>query len=128
MSLEGAPSALTQQNNILIYSAEGVPSLVAVPVAYFLLPNGQFECPFLNERDNQIIGARAFKGRGGDTEKKINFKQVFAAFYDCKNYMQAVIIFCLNVRGAHFVADVFRTHADTFLRLPLAPCQPTFRQ
>lgn len=39
---------------------------------------------------------RASRGRGGDTEKKLNFQQVFAAFYDYKNYLTAIIIFCLN--------------------------------
>ncbi|KAI8289520.1 hypothetical protein K4K60_008449 [Colletotrichum sp. SAR11_57] len=39
---------------------------------------------------------RAFKGRGEKREGKLNFKQAFAAFYDYKNYLQAMIIFCLN--------------------------------
>ncbi|CAG7932228.1 unnamed protein product [Penicillium olsonii] len=72
------------------------PTLVLAIVAYFYLPNGPFECPFLNEHDNHIIGQRAVIGRGRDQEKKINIKQAFAAFSDYKNYLQAAIIFCLN--------------------------------
>jgi hypothetical protein len=51
----------------------------------------------LNKRENEIVAARALAGRGHEEQGKLNFKQVFAAFYDYKNYLQAAIIFCLNV-------------------------------
>jgi hypothetical protein len=92
------PAALRNNWDLtLTLPEEGIPSLIGVFFAYFLLPNGPSECPFLNERENFIIGTRASRGRGGDTEKKVNFKQVFAAFKDYKNYLQAIIIFCFNV-------------------------------
>lgn len=65
-------------------------------MAYIYLPASPRECVFLDARQNDIIAARAIKGRGNDQQGKLNFKQVFAAFYDYKNYLQAVIIFCLN--------------------------------
>ncbi len=65
-------------------------------MAYFYLPASPSQCRFLSPRENQIISRRAFKARGEKQTGKLNFKQVFAAFYDYKNYMQAVIIFCLN--------------------------------
>lgn len=34
--------------------------------------------------------------RGERKQHAINFKQVFSAFYDYKNYAQAAIVFCLN--------------------------------
>ncbi|KAI9928607.1 hypothetical protein MW887_001822 [Aspergillus wentii] len=80
----------------LIFLIEGAPTIALAGVAYFTLPNGPFEVPFLNAKDNDIIGNRAVIGRGQDHEKQINFKQAFSAFYDYKNYLQAAIIFCLN--------------------------------
>ncbi|KAL4881367.1 allantoate permease [Aspergillus karnatakaensis] len=80
----------------LIFLIEGAPTIILAVVAYFYLPNGPFECPFLDESQNQIIGQRAVIGRGNDQEKKIDLKQAFAAFNDYKNYLQAAIIFCLN--------------------------------
>ncbi|KAH6967273.1 major facilitator superfamily domain-containing protein [Fusarium venenatum] len=63
----------------LLFIVEGIPTLFLAFVALYYLP-----------------AQRAIEGRGEDTEKKLNFSQVFAAFYDYKNYMQASIIFCLN--------------------------------
>ncbi|OJI89776.1 hypothetical protein ASPTUDRAFT_79671 [Aspergillus tubingensis CBS 134.48] len=80
----------------LLFIIEGIPTLILAVVAYFYLPNGPFESPFLTEQQNLIIGQRAILGRGRDQEKKVNFKQAFAAFKDYKNYFQAGIIFCLN--------------------------------
>lgn len=65
-------------------------------VVYFCLPPSSSQCRFLTARENEIISQRAIKGRGEKQEGKLNFKQVFAAFYDYKNYLQAAIIFCLN--------------------------------
>ncbi|KAF5009769.1 hypothetical protein FDECE_4042 [Fusarium decemcellulare] len=80
----------------LLFIVEGIPTLFLAIIAYFYLPASPRECVFLDARQNDIIGARAVKGRGQDQERKLNFKQVFAAFYDYKNYLQAIIIFCLN--------------------------------
>lgn len=76
---------------------EGSPTILLAVVAYFYLPNSPGECPFLTERENQIVASRAIKGRGNEAEQKLDFRQVFAAFYDYKNYLQAAIIFCVNV-------------------------------
>jgi hypothetical protein len=52
----------------------------------------------LDDRQNYIVGHRAQTGRGEKAEEmKLNFRQVFAAFFDYKNYLQAMIIFWLNV-------------------------------
>lgn len=75
---------------------EGIPTLFLATLAYYYLPASPSQCRFLTARQNEIISRRAIKGRGDDTERKLNFNQVFAAFYDYKNYMQAFIIFCLN--------------------------------
>ncbi|KAI8299345.1 hypothetical protein K4K59_002336 [Colletotrichum sp. SAR11_240] len=75
---------------------EGSPTILLAIVAYFYLPPSPSECRFLTPRQNEIISHRAFKGRGEKREGKLNFKQAFAASYDYKNYLQALIIFCLN--------------------------------
>jgi hypothetical protein len=72
------------------------------PIAYMFLPKGPGECRFLSKRENDIVRLRAISARGHEEKGKLNFKQVFAAFYDYKSYLQAVIIFCLNVRTSKF--------------------------
>ncbi|PSN65631.1 MFS general substrate transporter [Corynespora cassiicola Philippines] len=84
------------QNWQLLFLVEGAPTILLAVVAYYYLPASPSQCRFLTDRQNQIISQRAIKGRGEKRDGKLNFKQVFAAFYDYKNYLQAVIIFCLN--------------------------------
>lgn len=80
----------------LLFIVEGAPTIILAVVAAFILPNAPGQCRFLNNYESHIVAMRALKGRGDDSEKKLNFKQVFSAFYDYKNYLQAAIIFCLN--------------------------------
>ncbi|KAL4949480.1 major facilitator superfamily domain-containing protein [Aspergillus filifer] len=84
----------------LLFIIEGIPTILMAPVAFWYLPKGPGECRFLNERENAIVRLRAVQGRGAEEKGKLDFKQVFAAFYDYKNYLQAVIIFCLNAAFA----------------------------
>ncbi|KAL3480559.1 permease of the major facilitator superfamily [Aspergillus californicus] len=84
----------------LLFIIEGIPTLLMVPVAFRYLPKGPGECRFLTDRENEIVRLRAVKARGAEEKGKLNFKQVFAAFSDYKNYFQAVIIFCLNAAFA----------------------------
>ncbi|KAL4881369.1 major facilitator superfamily domain-containing protein [Aspergillus karnatakaensis] len=84
----------------LLFIIEGIPTILMAPVAYMFLPKGPGECRFLTERENEIIRLRALMARGVEEKGKLDFKQVFAAFYDYKNYFQAIIIFCLNAAFA----------------------------
>jgi len=77
-------------------NSEGAPTIFLAVVAYFFLPASPSQCRFLSPRENDIISRRAIKGRGEKRDGKLNVKQAFAAFYDYKNYLQAMIIFCLN--------------------------------
>ncbi|KAL3443594.1 major facilitator superfamily domain-containing protein [Aspergillus insuetus] len=79
---------------------EGIPTILMAPVAYWFLPKGPGECCFLTKRENDIVRLRALKARGREEKGKLDFNQVFAAFYDYKNYFQAIIIFCLNAAFA----------------------------
>jgi hypothetical protein len=88
-------SAATLINQLTRFE-EGIPTILLAVVAYFYLPAAPDRCRFLTRRQNEIVASRVVKSRGEEQQGKINFKQVFAAFYDYKNYMQAVIIFCLN--------------------------------
>jgi hypothetical protein len=81
----------------LFFLAEGIPTILMAPVAYWFLPKGPGECRFLTKRENEIVRLRALKARGREEKGKLDLSQVFAAFYDYKNYFQAVIVFCLNV-------------------------------
>lgn len=76
--------------------SEGAPTIILAVIAYFYLPASPSQSRFLSARENEIITRRAFQGRGEKQDGKLHFKQVFAALYDYKNYLQAMIIFCLN--------------------------------
>ncbi|KAF2160102.1 hypothetical protein M409DRAFT_70639 [Zasmidium cellare ATCC 36951] len=80
----------------LLFIIEGAPTIILALVAGYVLPKAPNKCRFLTARENEIVSSRAIKGRGQEEEGKLNFKQVFAAFYDYKNYLGAVIIFCFN--------------------------------
>ncbi|OOQ85003.1 putative pantothenate transporter [Penicillium brasilianum] len=80
----------------LLFIIEGIPTILLAPLALYFLPKGPGECRFLDKRQNEIIRLRALSARGHEEKGKVNMKQMFAAFYDYKNYVQAVIIFCLN--------------------------------
>lgn len=80
----------------LLFLVEGSPTIILALVAGYILPSAPNKCRFLTARENEIVSSRAIKGRGVEEERKLNFKQVFAAFYDYKNYLSAVIIFMLN--------------------------------
>ncbi|KAI9928605.1 hypothetical protein MW887_001820 [Aspergillus wentii] len=84
----------------LLFIIEGIPTLLVAPLALIFLPKGPGECRFLTKRENDIIRLRAFSARGHEEKGKLNMKQVFSAFYDYKNYFQAIIIFCLNAAFA----------------------------
>lgn len=77
---------------------EGIPAIVIAPLAWMFLPQGPGKCRFLTPRQNEIVHLRALSGRGYEENGKLNFQQIFAALFDYKNYFQAAIIFCLNVR------------------------------
>ncbi|KAI7779170.1 major facilitator superfamily transporter [Diaporthe eres] len=80
----------------LLSLVEGAPTILLAVVSYFYLPPSPSECRFLTPRQNEIISQRAFRGRGEKREGKLNFKQAFAAFGDYKDYLQAMIIFCVS--------------------------------
>src|SRR5687767_8929728 len=93
--LRRLPTTIFRTNNILTVT-EGAPTIILAVVAYFCLPASPSQCRFLTPMENQIISRRAIKGRGEKRNGKLNLGQAFAAFYDYKNYLQAMIIFCLN--------------------------------
>ncbi|KAK0763349.1 hypothetical protein N5P37_004336 [Trichoderma harzianum] len=84
------------ENWQLLFIIEGGPSIILAVIPYFFLPASPSQCRFLTDQENKIISQRAIRGRGIRRQNTINFKQVFAAFYDYKNYAQATISFCLN--------------------------------
>lgn len=107
--------------------AEGIPTILIAPLAWIYLPKGPGECRFLNKSDNEIVRLRAVHGRGIEENGKLNFKQVFAAFYDYKNYLQAVIVFCLNVSFFQSNFPCFFFSDPAFHRVHLLPFLHFFR-
>jgi hypothetical protein len=83
-------------HHLTTYPPEGIPTIFLAVIAYIYLPASPGECRFLDASQNSIISARALRGRGDDHVRSFKPRQIFAALYDYKNYLQAVIIFCLN--------------------------------
>ncbi|KAI9927487.1 hypothetical protein MW887_003102 [Aspergillus wentii] len=75
----------------LLFIIEGIPTILIAPLAYLVLPNGPGECRFLGAKVNEIVRLRAVTARGHESKGRLDMNQVFAAFYDYKNYLQAVI-------------------------------------
>lgn len=106
----------------LLFIVEGSPTMLLAILARFVLPESPKQAKFLTARENEIISSRSIKGRGIERDGQLNSQQAFAAFYDYKNYLSAVIIFCINVRCC---PQGYCTHADMFLvNIQLSPSIP----
>lgn len=75
----------------------GSPTIFLAILAAFVLPASPQACRFLNPRERAILASRVVKARGQDSDRRLNKKQVLAAFFDYKNYLSSLIIFCVNV-------------------------------
>ncbi|KAF7591036.1 hypothetical protein BBP40_002054 [Aspergillus hancockii] len=79
----------------LLFIIEGIPTIMIDPLAYILLPKGPGGCRFLTKQENETVRLRALKARGHEEKLTTTLKQVFAAFYDYKDYFNSAIFFYL---------------------------------
>ncbi|KAJ5793938.1 hypothetical protein N7457_000537 [Penicillium paradoxum] len=66
------------------------------PLVSALFPTGPGKCCFLTLEENEIVRLRALSARGYEKKGKLNMNDISAALWDYKNYVQGVILLCLN--------------------------------
>ncbi|CBQ67507.1 related to nicotinamide mononucleotide permease [Sporisorium reilianum SRZ2] len=96
----------------LLFLIEGIPTLLMVPVAFWVLPNSLREASFLTERQKAVAEARMFRPPPPDTidaaqareqswqsglKRQINWKQASSALLDPTSYLSGVLLFIINV-------------------------------
>lgn len=79
----------------LLFLVEGIPTVIAAFVAWFVLPDGPTEAKFLNEEEREVARLRTLKqhGRKDANEPKsngINFKDIGLTLLDPKAWFTAV--------------------------------------
>lgn len=97
----------------LLFLIEGLPTLVMVPVTYFVLPNSIQSASFLSPREKAIAEARLFRPPPPDAidtpaqdrsnavmrriKEQINWSKAASALADPMSYMTAILLFVINV-------------------------------
>ncbi|CDS00689.1 related to nicotinamide mononucleotide permease [Sporisorium scitamineum] len=92
----------------LLFLIEGIPTLLMVPVAFFLLPNSIQSASFLTAREKQIAEARMFcppppaaepnnQSWTSRLKRQINWSQAGTAFLDPTSYISGILLFIINV-------------------------------
>lgn len=100
----------TLANWRLLFLVEGVPTLLAAPLAWFFLPDGPTKARFLTEEEKEVARARVIRQHGHVEEtNKINFREIGQTLCDLKAWLTAVsrIIFWIMSALTGLTADVF---------------------
>ncbi|QSZ33640.1 hypothetical protein DSL72_005208 [Monilinia vaccinii-corymbosi] len=87
----------------LLFLAEGLPSIVAGVVAWFLMPDSPEKANFLTQEEVLIAKARTIRQVGSTESERprgIQWGEVGAAFLDFKNWTTALMYFSCNVSFA----------------------------
>ena len=100
----------TLANWRLLFLVEGVPTLLAAPLAWFFLPDSPTKARFLTEEEKEVARARVIRQHGHVEENnKINFREIVQALCDLKAWLTAVSRILLRTMSVltAFAADVF---------------------
>ena len=75
----------------LLFLVEGIPTILAAPLAFFFLPDSPTTARFLSEEEKQVARARVIRQHGHDSEDhKISFKEIGQTLLDAKAWFTAV--------------------------------------
>jgi sugar phosphate permease len=76
----------------LLFLVEGIPTLVAAPLAWFFLPDSPTSARFLNEEEKEVARARVLRqhGRQDKRDRKVSFKEIGETLLDAKAWFTAV--------------------------------------
>ncbi|RVX71349.1 hypothetical protein B0A52_04923 [Exophiala mesophila] len=85
----------------LLFLVEGIPTILAAPLAFFFLPDSPTTARFLSEEEKQVARARVIRQHGHDSEDhKISFKEIGQTLLDAKAWFTALMYFSCNVSYA----------------------------
>lgn len=75
----------------LLFLVEGVPTLLAAPLAWFFLPDSPTKARFLTEEEKEVARARVLRQHGHVKENsKISWKEIGQTLCDSKAWFTAV--------------------------------------
>ncbi len=75
----------------LLFLVEGLPTILAAPLAWFLLPDSPAEAKFLTPEEREVAKARALRKTGEEEHtRKLVIKEVFVTLLDAKAWLTAV--------------------------------------
>lgn len=75
----------------LLFLVEGIPSLLAVPIAWFFLPDSPAEARFLTKEEKEVARARGLRRSGEEVQSGgIVWKDIGETLLDVKPWITAV--------------------------------------
>lgn len=75
----------------LLFLIEGIPTILAAPLAFFFLPDSPTTARFLTEEEKQVARARVIRQHGHDSEDhNISLKEIGQTLLDAKAWFTAV--------------------------------------
>ncbi|QKX59346.1 uncharacterized protein TRUGW13939_06480 [Talaromyces rugulosus] len=82
----------------LLFLVEGIPSLLAVPLAWFFLPDSPAEARFLTKEEKDVARARGLRRSGEEVQSGgIVWKDIGETLLDAKPWLTAFMYFSCNV-------------------------------
>lgn len=94
----------------LLFLVEGLPTLLAIPIAWFCLPDSPAEAKFLTEEEKEVARARGLRRAGEEQQTRgIVWKDIGLTLMDAKAWFTAV--------GCKTVVLVFRVMANLIIVL-----------
>ena len=75
----------------LLFLVEGIPTILAAPLAWFYLPDSPTSAKFLTEEEKEVARARVIRQHGAQEDgHKISFKEIGLTLVDPKAWFTAV--------------------------------------
>lgn len=102
----------------LLFLVEGLPTILAAPLAWYFLPDSPTKARFLTEEEKEVARARVIRQHGHVEENsKVNFREILQTLCDLKAWLTAVsnlpLLECINTDG--LTAHVFLMQRLVFI-------------
>lgn len=76
----------------LLFLVEGIPTILAAPLAWFFLPDSPTTAKFLTEEEKEVARARVLRQHGHSEGHKISLKEIGLTLLDAKAWFTAVSV------------------------------------
>ncbi|KAK5412705.1 hypothetical protein LTR07_005496 [Exophiala xenobiotica] len=84
----------------LLFLIEGIPTILAAPLAWFYLPDSPTSAKFLTEEEREVARARVVRQHGASQEEhRISFKEIGLTLLDPKAWFTAMGFSSINAQG-----------------------------